>query len=166
MQTNSSIRITGLSPLSDTQNRILILGTMPSVESLRRQAYYGHPRNLFWKLIGVVTGEAAPALYEERKKYLLRHGISLWDMCAVCIRPGSIDSAITDEIPNDIRAFVASHPGIRVIACNGDKAAKLFQKHVGNIDGVDLLTLPSSSPANAGITWDIKMEKWNKLKSY
>jgi len=136
---------------------------MPSVESLQRQEYYGNPRNLFWKLITAITGEDSTADYAEKKSYLLHHGIALWDMCAACVRPGSLDSAIEDETPNDIKGFVAAHPNIKVIGLNGGKSANMFRQYVGSIASVAVVELPSSSPANAGIPWDIKVEKWKRM---
>jgi len=121
---------------------------------------------MFWKLIAEVTGEPAPETYEEKKRYLLRHGIALWDMCALCVRSGSLDSNITDEVPNDILGFVAAHPQLKVIGCNGGKAANMYKKDVGSIAGVEMVELPSSSPANAGIKWEVKVERWGKMSLF
>lgn len=156
--------VEGLHPISNKNSKILILGSMPGAESLRKQEYYGNPRNLFWKLLAEVTGVEAPYGYTEKQNYLRCHGIALWDMCAVCVRPGSLDSNITEEIPNDIRSFLVSHPYIKTIACNGGKAYKLFQKYVGDLHNIKILRLPSSSPANASITWEKKVESWRKIK--
>ncbi|HEY5593436.1 MAG TPA: DNA-deoxyinosine glycosylase [Paludibacter sp.] len=161
--TKTANQVLGLEPLCDKNSCILILGTMPGEESLRRQEYYGNPRNLFWKLMGEITGEPAPLVYEQKKTYLLHHGIALWDMCAECVRPGSLDSNIMDEVPNDIKRFVASHPNIKVIGLNGGKSGNMFRKYVGSIAGVAVVELPSSSPANSGIPWEIKVEKWKRL---
>ena len=156
-------QVMGLEAICDENSRILILGTMPGEESLRRQEYYGNPRNLFWKLMGEITGEQAPTVYEQKKTYLLHHGIALWDMCAVCARLGSLDSNIKDELPNDISAFVATHPNIKVIGLNGSKSANMFRKYVGSIEDIEVLELPSSSPANAGVLWAVKVKKWGCL---
>jgi hypoxanthine-DNA glycosylase len=156
-------QIAGLAPVSDRNSKILILGTMPGEESLRKQEYYGNQRNLFWKIIAEITGEPAPLVYEDKKQYLLRHKIALWDMCALCVRPGSLDSNISDEEPNDIRGFVARHPNIKTIACNGDKAYKMFQKYVGEMRYIRILNLPSTSPANAGVKWEVKVERWREI---
>lgn len=113
-----------------------------------------------------MTEEEAPDTYDERVAYLKKHRIALWDICQSCIREGSLDADISAELPNDIHAFVADHPTIQAIAFNGKTAAKLYAKHIGSIPGVRLLSLPSSSPANAGVTWEDKVEKWGKLKTY
>ena len=39
-------------PVYDSNSRILILGTLPSVKSREQQFYYGHPQNRFWKVLG------------------------------------------------------------------------------------------------------------------
>lgn len=155
--------IESLAPIVNEECRVLTLGTMPGAESLRQQAYYAHPRNLFWKLITEVTGEQAPRDYEHRKSYLLKHKIAVWDMCEACIREGSLDANISEEMPNDIQKFVADHPSIKAIAFNGQTAAKIFAKHIGNITGIKLLSLPSTSPANAGVSWEEKVRQWKSI---
>jgi hypoxanthine-DNA glycosylase len=160
------VQIKGLPSIEDPECQLLILGTMPGVESLKQQAYYGNHRNLFWKLTAIVTGETTPESYEEKKKYLLRHRIALWDICQVCVRPGSLDSSISDEVPNDINAFITRHPHLKAIGCNGKESARMFKKYIVGIENVKFISLPSSSPANAGIPWEKKVEEWSRLKEY
>ncbi len=155
-----------LAPIEDEKSQILILGTMPGVESLKQQAYYGHPRNLFWKLIAGVTGETAPESYDDKKKYLLKHKIALWDMCQACIRSGSLDSNISDEVPNDITSFIAGHHHLKAIGCNGRESARMFRKYRVGIENVTFIPLPSSSPANAGVSWEKKADEWSRLKEF
>lgn len=155
-----------LDPIADENSKILILGTMPGEESLRHQAYYAHSRNLFWKFVEPITGESVPTVYEERKSFLLHHGIALWDVCHSCERPGSLDTDISDEMPNDIANFVANHPNVKAIGLNGQKAAQLFGKYIRSIQGIKLVALPSSSPANASIPWEEKRDSWLRLKQY
>lgn len=159
-------KIEGLAPVVDANCKILIMGTMPSVESLKKQAYYGNTRNLFWQLMAVVTGKKVPEEYDEKKQFLLKNKIALWDMCQACFREGSLDSNISEETPNDIKSFVEKHIQLKVIAFNGKESAKLFGKHIGSLDGIKLLALPSTSPANAGVAWDTKISEWSKLKEY
>lgn len=157
-------KVIGLAPIADENSRILILGTMPGVESLRLQAYYGNTRNLFWKLMAEVTGKKVPEEYDEKKRFLHKNKIALWDICQACFRDGSLDSNISEETPNDIKSFVEDHPEIQAIAFNGQLSAKLFGKHIGGIPGLRVVTLPSSSPANASVTWKMKVSIWEKLK--
>jgi hypoxanthine-DNA glycosylase len=163
---NKAEKIEGLAPVIDEKSKVLILGTMPGVESLKKQAYYGNTRNLFWQLMAEVTGKKVPVEYAERKQFLLKNKIALWDMCQACFREGSLDSNISEETPNDIRSFVENYPNIKVISFNGKESARLFGKHFGNLKGNKLLALPSTSPANAGISWVTKVSEWCKLKAY
>jgi len=164
---NTSLnQVSGLAPIEDEDCRILILGTMPGIESLRQQAYYANPRNLFWKLIAGVIGETAPENYEDKKAYLRRHKVALWDMCQVCNRSGSLDSNISDEVPNDIKTFIAVHPHLKAIGCNGMESARMFRKHIVGIENVQFIPLPSTSPANAGVSREKKEEAWCRLKEF
>src|SRR5207302_4785311 len=53
-------------PVVDERSLVLVLGTLPGEESLRRQEYYAHPRNLFWPIAGALFGDAPPARYPDR----------------------------------------------------------------------------------------------------
>jgi len=158
--------IEGLPPIENTACQILILGTMPGVESLKQQAYYANPRNLFWKLLSEVTGKPVPEKYEDKKAWLMNNKIALWDTCRTCIRNGSLDSNISEEMPNDIRDFISTHLHLKAIGFNGKTSERLFRKHMADIDTVNLIPLPSSSPANASIQWEKKVEEWSKLKEF
>ena len=65
-------------PIVDDKSRVLILGTMPGVESLRKQEYYGHPRNAFWPIIAAVCGRELPVSYVEKTANAAR-----WGYCPV-----------------------------------------------------------------------------------
>lgn len=142
----------GLPPLIHVNSTLLILGTMPGEQSLIRQEYYGHPRNLFWKLIAVVSGQREPQNYLEKVEMLKSGGIALWDVCGSCCRLGSLDSAIVDEIPNDLSVFLKEHDKIKTIAFNSRKAEVLFDTYFKRTSAYNYLSLPSSSPANAGVS--------------
>lgn len=157
MKINSRV-IVGLAAIVDSSSKILILGTMPGIESLRKQEYYGHSRNMLWKMIAHITGKEIPEQYEEKLKLLNAVGIALWDVCMTCIRKGSLDSNIQDETPNDLLALIEKYPNIKALAFNGKGAARLFGKHIGSIEGIRLISLPSTSPANASIPMKTKIE--------
>lgn len=160
--TNRSV---GLAPVVDKHTRILILGTMPGIESLKQQAYYSHPRNLFWKLMGILTKASVPGDPVAKKKFLLAQGIGLWDVCKTCIRKGSLDQHISEETPNDVRGILKKYPGVKAIAFNGAKAYSLFVKHFGSVHEIKVYELPSTSPANASISLDHKTKQWEKIKA-
>ena len=117
----------GLAPLVGADPRILILGSLPGDESIARQEYYGHPRNRFWKVLAAVFGESVPETYGQKKEFLFRHRVALWDVYASAERDGSTDARIKNPVTNDIPGFLAAHPGIRIIALNGGKAAGAYK---------------------------------------
>src|SRR5579883_2253754 len=89
-------------PIVDARAKILVLGTLPGEESLRRQEYYAHPRNLFWPIVFGLFGAIPPAAYDQRLRLLAERGIALWDVCRAAERDASSDSTIRREVPNAI----------------------------------------------------------------
>lgn len=146
-------------PIYNEQSKILILGTFPSVKSRESAFYYGHPQNRFWKVLARLTGENVPAGTEEKKAMLLAHGIAIWDVIASCDIEGSSDSSIKDVIPNDI-AGLLQKSGIKEIYGNGDKACQLYNRFCREQTGVEIVKLPSTSPANAAFSLDRLTECW------
>lgn len=144
--------------------KILILGSLPGDESIRRQEYYAQSRNRFWKIIsGLLRYDLLPDNYEKRIKILKEHGIALWDVLASAIRKGSSDSNIIEEIPNDLRSFLKDNPTIEVIAFNGKKAAECFEKFFpglieNNPDKIKILQ--SSSGANCRLSLPKIIADW------
>lgn len=155
-----------LPPVADGSSRVLILGSMPGIASLKARQYYAHPRNAFWPIMGDLVG-AAPALpYDRRRAALLKAGIALWDVLACCFREGSLDSAIVGEEVNDFAAFLAAHPGIGRICFNGAKAAASFARGVDPAAlprPVATHRLPSTSPAHAGMDRAAKLAAWRAV---
>ena len=137
-------------PVVDANTRLLILGSLPGDASLRAGQYYGHPRNAFWRLIGGVIGRDIAAVpYEERLAALRTAGIGLWDVIASAERSGSLDAAIRQPEAADLRGLIASLPELRAVAFNGGAAARLGRAVLAGGRGVELIDLPSSSPAHA-----------------
>ncbi len=150
-------------PISNPDAKILILGTMPGAQSLATNQYYANPRNAFWKILFTLTNSPFSDDYEQRKSLLLENHIALWDVLEVCVRPGSLDSAIEQEVPNDFDSFLKTHPNIRHIYFNGQKAAAFFKKYVKLENEYHLTTLPSTSPAHAGKSFEAKLKDWNVI---
>jgi double-stranded uracil-DNA glycosylase len=155
---------TGLLPVVDDATRVLVLGSMPGEMSLQMQQYYAHPRNAFWRIMGEIVSVDVHADYDARVRQLLDAGIGLWDVLHLCDRPGSLDSAIVAETmePNDFEQLFAEHPGIARVVLNGAKAAQVFERLIVSTlrSPLDWRALPSTSPANAAITFDAKLQAW------
>ena len=162
-------RVRGFPPISRPDARILILGSMPSRESVARQQYYAHPRNGFWPILTALLGIEATT-YEERTAQVVRVGVAIWDVLQTCSRAGSLDSAIDDRsiVTNDFQTFFRGHQHIRRIYFNGAKAEAVYRKHVlptlsGAAASLPLQRLPSTSPAHAGMTLARKQAAWRSL---
>jgi double-stranded uracil-DNA glycosylase len=158
---------TGFPPVEPDRARLLILGSLPSAESIRRGQYYAHPRNAFWPIMGHLFGTGPDLPYPERLCRLAVQGVMLWDVLHAAYRPGSLDSAIHPRRlqPNNIPALLARHPELRRIVFNGATAEILFRRHVakrcgGLLEGVQIVRLPSTSPANAARSLQEKQAAW------
>ena len=141
-----------------------MLGTLPGEESLRRQEYYAHPRNLLWPILAALFGDAAPTTYAEKLVLAAARGIALWDVCAAAEREASADSAIRAEEPNTIDALLDAYPQIRTIAFNGSGARRLYDRHFRRRPDLLYLALPSTSPAHARLDFAAKLARWAALR--
>lgn len=160
---NNPIKKTSFLPISNENTRILILGSLPGDKSLELVEYYGHPRNRFWKILSAITNKELPVTYAEKREFLLQSGIGVWDVAHKATRNGSLDSAMKDEEPNDLEAFIANHINLTVIGFNGKKAELLFNKFFTRKSSLRYVSLPSSSPANAGINFDDICAAWKLM---
>ena len=161
--------IHSFAPVSRPDARWLILGSMPGNKSLAEREYYAHPRNAFWKIMGMLFSFDPDAPYPLRKCALKESGVALWDVMAACMRSSSLDSDINESsiVANDFRSFYAQHRQITAIYFNGLKAESSYRKFVEPGLPVEYaipgLRLPSSSPANAQMTFEDKLESWKRL---
>ncbi|MBC8198069.1 MAG: DNA-deoxyinosine glycosylase [Candidatus Marinimicrobia bacterium] len=140
--------------------KYLILGTMPGKVSLLQNQYYAHPQNSFWKILFQLFNSNFISDYSDKIKFLKENKIALWDVCQSCYRKGSLDSDIQKENPNKIVELIETTPSIQKIIFNGQKAEKLYFKHLKRINGINYFTMLSTSPANASYTFEQKLENW------
>jgi len=162
---------TGFKPIIGGKPKALILGSMPGEASLQQSQYYANPRNLFWQIVAGHFNFDHTADYERRKDYLILNQIALWDVIESCERPGSLDSAIQSSSikVNDFMNLFTSYPSISHVFFNGTKAKTEFNRRVKPelstlTMELELILLPSTSPANARITRHEKITQWSKLK--
>jgi hypoxanthine-DNA glycosylase len=153
-------------PVVDAQARVLVLGTLPGEESLRRGEYYAHPRNLFWPIIFALFGESPALSYAERLAFLTAHRIAAWDVCEIGERERSADTTIRLERPNATDRLLDEHPLIRAVAFNGTTARRLYDRHFARRPTLTYLALPSTSPAHATIDFSAKLARWTALREF
>ena len=149
----------GLAPVIDVTTRVLVLGSFPGVRSLQLQQYYGHPQNHFWRILGTLWNEPLLQLdYADRCQSALAHGLGIWDVYAHCEREGSLDSAIRFAQVNDFAGLRQRCPDLQLALHNGGES----YKHARQTEALGLiaLKLPSTSPANAGWSFDRKLQAW------
>ena len=151
-----------IEPVYDNHSKILILGSFPSVKSRESGFFYGHPRNRFWKILAALYGEETPETVEEKKRFLLKNHIAVWDVIERCEITGSSDTSIRDVIPNDI-GRILKETEIERIFVNGKTAEKYYRKYLEKKTGIKAVCLPSSSPANAAKTLDDLVREWRAL---
>lgn len=157
--------LTGLSPIIGAASRVLILGSFPSEASLAARQYYAHRQNQFWKILGAVIGRPLYELdYAARRQAVLDAGLAIWDVYASCERAGSLDSAIRNGQPNDFVLLRKSAPQLRRICFNGQAAGR-FAPQLAAL-GFATLVLPSTSPANAGWSFERKLAAWREGLGY
>jgi hypoxanthine-DNA glycosylase len=152
--------------VADARCRVLVLGSFPGVQSLRERRYYANPRNQFWALMTSVVGVDLVALdYDDRLAALIARGVGLWDVVATAQRKGSLDSALRNIEPRNLRILIDGLPELRALAFNGAAACAVGQKQLGADLAIRRICLPSSSPAHT-IGVAMKTTAWHKLAEF
>jgi hypoxanthine-DNA glycosylase len=149
----------------DARARVLVLGTLPGEESLRRQEYYAHPRNLFWPILFALFGAPAAADYPAKLAFAMAQRVALWDVCMAGEREASADATIRAEVPNAIGRLLDAHPLIGAVAFNGATARRLYDRHFPRRPGLAYLAMPSTSPAHASLDFAAKLARWSALRA-
>ncbi len=147
-------------PVYDANSKILILGTMPSPQSMKYGFYYSHPQNRFWPLLSTIFNEPLPKTPSEKESLVLRHGIALWDVLASCEIKGASDASIQNPVPNNLTPILTT-ADISNIYTTGKTAFNLFNKFIAPKINRQAIYLPSTSPANQALfPWDVLLQTW------
>ncbi len=150
-----------IEPVYNSDSKILILGSFPSVKSRKESFFYAHPQNRFWKVLAGIFNCDVPKTVDDKKKFLLDNHIALWDVIHSCDIVGSSDSSIKNVLPNDI-SIILNTADIEKIITNGKKADALYKKYLEEKTNIKAVCLPSTSPANA--QWNLQKlcDEWKK----
>ncbi len=171
----------------ESDTKVVILGTFPS-EASRDTFFYHKSTNQFWKIMSKIFGdksvehlkESTPnennQLIENRKNFLKKYKIGLWDMIKSCYIDKSKDSSIKDPEYNDLTTLKTECPQLECIYFSSKKAFKHYQKYLKQIDKylnlknevyrdwlktkVSEMVLPSPSSAYARMRLEDKIKKW------
>ncbi|MDK2804506.1 MAG: double-stranded uracil-DNA glycosylase [Peptostreptococcaceae bacterium] len=149
-------------PVFDENSEILILGSFPSVKSRQESFFYANHQNRFWKLMAQLLNESTPKDTKDKIVMLKKHKIALWDVIESCDIVGSSDSSISNVVPVDISQILSRANIIKVYA-NGGKAFELYNKYLYSKTKLEITKLPSTSPANAGYSFDKLLSEWKKI---
>ena len=152
-------------PVYDENYKILILGSFPSVKSRENHFFYHHPQNRFWRVLAAIVGCDTPNSIEEKKEFLLKNNIAVWDVIASCEIEGSSDSSIKNVVVNDF-SLIMDNANIKQIFCNGGKSFDLYKKYCQKTTNLKAIKLPSTSPANARFSLDKLIDEWSIIHNY
>lgn len=155
-----------IAPIFDKRSRVLILGTIPSPKSREYGFFYGHPQNRFWRVISCVLSQGFPVTAEDKKLFLLKNHIALWDVLASCDITGADDNSIKNPVANDF-AEIFSTADIKAVFTTGTAATRLYAKYCLPETGFPSVYLPSTSPANQG-RWPLEklVEEYKVILKY
>jgi len=144
-----------LGPIAPEKSKILILGSIPGEASLKA-AHHG--RTVRGRPVTAISGKSGAASVSRRR---------CLDALQECVRPGSLDASITQEVANDLPTFFAKYSNVTHVFFNGRKAQAAFSRHVlpALTDGRHIFArLPSTSSAHAVMTLEAKVQAWSVVR--
>lgn len=168
----------------EPDTKVVILGTFPS-EASRDTFFYHKSTNQFWIMMSEIFGdksvehlkETTPEenlqLIENRKNFLKKHKIGLWDMIKSCYIDKSKDSSIKDPEYNDLTTLKTECPQLECIFFSSKKAFKHYQRYLKQVDETyknwlekmsngEEHILPSPSSAYARMDSEKKRKEWEE----
>jgi len=149
----------GFEPFYDSESKLLILGSFPSVKSRQVEFYYGNRQNRFWSTVCSFFGDEVPETVEGKKSFLSKRKIALWDVVTECEIVGSQDATIKNFKVANVEKLLQNSK-ISFIIINGGTAFNIFEKNFKTVS-VPYIKLPSTSPANTRFS----KEEWHSALS-
>ena len=129
------------------------------MKSREQMFFYGHPQNRYWKVIAAVFDDSVPVTVPEKKAFLAKHRIAMWDVIGSCDIEGSSDSSIKNVSANDLSQILYNSKVERIFV-NGKTAEKYYKKYTEPVTGIKAICLPSTSPANAMCSLEQLISIW------
>lgn len=146
-----------LKPFIPEDAKILMLGSLPSIATRKANFYYAHKTNRFYKILAGVFKEDEPITIEEKKIFLRKHHIALYDSIYECDIHSSSDSSIKNVVSSkEILDNIYKIHHFNKVFNVGKKSYDVYQKYIGK----DSILLPSPSAANAASKLDDLIEKY------
>ena len=118
-----------------------------------------------WKVLAKVFGEEVPREIGDKKSFLLRNKVAMWDVLESCEIEGASDLSIKNGKPNDLNPIIAESK-IKAIFVVGAKAMQYYKKYCRDLYDIPYFQLPSTSPANASMNVEKLAEKFSIIKEY
>ena len=137
-----------IEPVYNEESEILILGSFPSVKSREQGFFYGHPQNRFWRVLAQCFEDTVPESIDDKKAFLIKHHIAVWDVIHSCDITGSSDSSIKNVVPNNLHDILSS--------ANIRYTEPIIKRNA--------ICLPSTSPANAAWNMERLVNEWMQIK--
>ncbi|MBK1637435.1 hypothetical protein, partial [Rhodovulum adriaticum] len=102
---------------------------------------------------------------DERRAFLIKNKIAVYDSIFQCDIIGSSDASIKNVIPSDLEE-IFENSDIKQVFCNGNTSYKYYKKYHAKKTGIKGIVLPSTSPANARYRLDDLYDKWKVILEY
>ncbi len=146
-------------------SEILILGTLPSVKSREDGFYYAHKGNRFFLVLSRIFKEDEPLSIRDRKEFLKRHKIALYDVIYECDIKDSDDSSIKNVVTIDLKGILFRYPSIKTIVINSGTAKKYFDKYLLEYldNNIKVVYTSSTSMRNAHSGLEDLIKQFSKM---
>lgn len=143
--------------------KILILGSLPSIATRAANFYYAHKTNRFYKALAGVFQEEEPLTIEERKDFLNRHHIALYDSIYECDIHASSDASIKNVVSSKpILDKIRKENDIKAVFTTGKASHDVYRKYIGK----DNIPLPSPSAANAALSLEKLIDSYKVILDF
>jgi hypoxanthine-DNA glycosylase len=155
-------------PFIPTGCRRIIIGSFPGKENTcyptDESWSYGAKRNQFWPIMEAVF-ETKLSTKKGKQDLLASHKIGLADIIQSCERSknSNLDSTLKNKTYNPKLEQIIIDNSIRQLLFTGKGVMKEFIKHFQFPENIELVVLPSPSPAFMRMTFEEKIQVYKKI---